>query len=351
MAIDAEPSLPSGLPLAADWAAISVAAASEMRVTTAAVVASAAVPIANNNIAATAADNEDDNNNDVRIHPPPQPTAAVGGNTVEAAGATLRQVAVLSVISNATKISLHAYFEGSDWPLNQALPRGAEFLRGPLGDIMRQYCLEKMLVACQLLNYKKGKFLNTQVSILLNQLDLDKRIREGMVMSASKFVPSTLLRIYDPAPSSYGSNFSNLCAVMNSLPSTARTYIWLLASCPDDACFYLLVGVLENWIQNVAERFPKTAAGVPNAQLDFKSAKELKMRAYDADFMKEYNLTGLPPGDIFSITFGRLGAFLHLALFQAWSDVICDNKKPPIEFPVDCLVGRYAMPVVYYVAG
>ena len=102
--------------------------------------------------------------------------------------------------------------------MNIAMPRGAEFLRGPLGDIMRQYCLEKMLVACQLLNYKKGKFLNMQVSILLNQSNLDKRIREGMAMSAPKFVSSTLLRICDPEPSSYGSDFSNLCDVMNSLP-------------------------------------------------------------------------------------------------------------------------------------
>jgi hypothetical protein len=75
------------------------------------------------------------------------------------------------------------------------------------------------------------------------------------------------------------------------------------------------------------------------------------MRAHAADFMKVYDLTGLPPGNVSSITFGRLGTFLHLALFQAWSDVICDNKKPLIEFLVDCLIRRYAMPVVYYVAG
>jgi hypothetical protein len=75
------------------------------------------------------------------------------------------------------------------------------------------------------------------------------------------------------------------------------------------------------------------------------------MRAFVADFMKEYNSTSLPPADISSITCGHLGAFLHLALFQAWSDAICGNKKPPIEFPVDCLVGRYTLPVVYYVAG
>ena len=170
-------------------------------------------------------------------------------------------------------------------------------------------------------------------------------------MSTPKFVSMTLLRICNPDPSSYGSDFSNLCVVMKSLPSTARTYVRLIADSPDDACFYLLVSVVENWIRDMAERFPKTAAGIPSAQLDFERAKELKMRTFLADFMKDYNSTGLPLADICDITFGRLGAFLHLALFHAWSDAICDNEKPPIEFPVDCLVGRYALPVVYFVAG
>ncbi len=72
------------------------------------------------------------------------------------------QVDVVSIISNAAKSSLHAYFEGVNWPLNKALPKVAEFLNGPLGDIMRQFCLVKMQVARQLLNYKKGRFMNTQ---------------------------------------------------------------------------------------------------------------------------------------------------------------------------------------------
>ncbi len=100
-----------------------------------------------------------------------------------------------SVISSTAKISLCAYFEGANWPLNKALPRGAEFSCGPLGDIVREYCLEKLQVARQLLNYKKGKFMNTQVSILLNPSDLDERIREGMAMSTAEFVSSTLTRI------------------------------------------------------------------------------------------------------------------------------------------------------------
>ena len=61
------------------------------------------------------------------------------------------QVAVVSVISNAAKSSLRAYFEGVNWPLNKALPKGAEFLNGPHGDIMRQFCLVKTQVVRQIL--------------------------------------------------------------------------------------------------------------------------------------------------------------------------------------------------------
>ncbi len=134
--------------------------------------------------------------------------------TVAAALSEASTVAVVSIISNATKSSLRAYFEGVNWPLNKALPKGAEFLHGPLGDIMRQFCLVKKQVARQLLNCKKEKYLNTQMSILLNPSDLDKRICKGMAMSTPEFVSSTLLRICNPDPSSYGSDFSNLCAVM-----------------------------------------------------------------------------------------------------------------------------------------
>ncbi len=52
-----------------------------------------------------------------------------------------------------------------------------------------------------------------------------------------------------------------------------------------------------------------------------------------------------------SLSFGELGPFLHLALFQAWSDTICIHKKPLIKFLVDSLVGRYALSTAYYIAG
>jgi hypothetical protein len=265
---------------------------------------------------------------------------------------TLVQVAAVSVISNVAKSSLCAYFEGVNWPLSKTLPEGAKFLNGELGDIMRQFCLVKTQVACQLLNYKKGRFMNTQVSILLNPSNLDERLREGMAMSTPEFVSLTLLRICDPDPSSYGSDFSNLCAVMKSLPSTARMYVRLLADSPDNNCFCLLVGVVESWIHDILEIFPKTSARVPNAHLEFERRKETRMRAFANEFIVEYDSSGLSClEDVSRITFGRLGAFLHLALFMAWSHAISNNQKPPINFLADCLVGKYALPVVYCVAG
>jgi len=149
---------------------------------------------------------------------------AVNINTDDggAVNMSMQKVAVVSVILNAAKSALRAYFEGVIWPLNKALPKGAEFLNGPHWDITRQFCLVKMQVACQLLNYKKEKFMNIQVSILLNPSNLDERIHEGMTMSTAEFVLSTLTRICDPDPSSYGSDFNNLCVMMKSLPSCRR---------------------------------------------------------------------------------------------------------------------------------
>jgi hypothetical protein len=159
-------------------------------------------------------------------------------------------------------------------------------------------------------------------------------------------VQSTLEQI-----SSCGSDFNNMCIVMSSLLATACTYIWMLARISDDVCFYLLVSVVESWVLSMAQRFPRTAAGLPNAQIEFEREKEVKLRSFIDSFMEEYPSTGIPPDKFSTISIGRLGTFLHLALFQAWFDAIRINEKLPIKFLDDCLVGRYALPVIYYVTG
>jgi hypothetical protein len=102
-----------------------------------------------------------------------------------------------------------------------------------------------------------------------------------------EFVSSILLKICNPDPSSYGSDFSNLCAVMKSLLSTAYTYVRLVANSLDNDCFCLLVGVVESWIHDMSEIFPKTSAGVPIAHLEFERMKETKMRAFADEFIAE----------------------------------------------------------------
>ena len=60
----------------------------------------------------------------------PSPAALDNDADDGGAGNMPVQVAVVSVILNAAKSSLHAYFEGVvRWPLNKALPKGAEFLK------------------------------------------------------------------------------------------------------------------------------------------------------------------------------------------------------------------------------
>jgi hypothetical protein len=71
----------------------------------------------------------------VNVNGSPSPAALEDDTDNGGAGNMSIQVAVVSVISNDAKSSLLAYFEGVNWPLNKALPKGAEFLNGLFRDI------------------------------------------------------------------------------------------------------------------------------------------------------------------------------------------------------------------------
>ena len=70
----------------------------------------------------TAADVADDARYDPagNVDGGPSPAALDNDSDDGGAGNTLVQAAVVSVISNAAKSSLCAYFEGVNWPLNKA---------------------------------------------------------------------------------------------------------------------------------------------------------------------------------------------------------------------------------------
>lgn len=260
---------------------------------------------------------------------------------------------IQGTITRAAKSALLAYFQQVNWPLNKILPRGEAFISGELGYIAKQHCLSKSQVSRQLLNYKKERFGFQQVAVIMTTSNLEGRIRDGMQLPSEAFVAQTLSRIHSPGNPSFGSDFNNMCAALCALPAEARNFVKMLAESPDNNCFRLLVEVVENWIKAMADIFPKTAAGIQNAQIDFDRGRELRLQSFVAGFMAEYDAysSQLIPSGISKIIFGNLGRFLHHVMFMTWSHSICGSEKPPVEFPVDCLVGKYARPVIYYVSG
>ena len=178
MAIAIELSTLSNPQLVADLVAVAVAIASEMSAT------AAAGAVAN-----AAADNHPrDGHNDVIIdNGPPSTLCSTNGDEVNAFPQRLLAgegaVAMPTIITSSKKTSLRAYFEEVNWLLNKALSRRAEFMSGPLGNIVRQCCLRKMQVERQLLIYKKGNFVNKKVTrtkvahavVYTNKVELDDK--------------------------------------------------------------------------------------------------------------------------------------------------------------------------------
>ncbi len=131
-----------------------------------------------------------------------------------------------------------------------------------------------------------------------------------------------------------------------------RTHLEVLANNPENSAevFLSMPYILGSMGWQMAERFPKTVAGILNAQLEFNKRKESNLYTFVNHFMNKYDSTGLYQM-ISKISFSHLGRFLHQAFFNEMMHLVCNYKKPPVKFPVDCLLGKYARPVLYYVAG
>jgi hypothetical protein len=208
-----------------------------------------------------------------------------------------------------------------------------------------------MQISQQLLNYKKERYGFNQVAVILSLTDLEERIHGGMSMSSTAFVTQTLGQICSPGDPSYGSDFNNLCAALDAQQIKGRTFVKLLAGSPANKCLMLLVDIVEHWILKLSKVFPRTAAGIEHAQIDFDRARESKLKSFIADFMEEYDAFGLHCAEVSRIGFGQLGWFLHHLMFMVWLHSVCNHDKLPVKFPDDCLVGKHARPIIYYVAG
>ena len=220
-----------------------------------------------------------------------------------------------AVVSCAAKSSLLAYFQRVNWPLNNILLRGVVFVCGEIGNIVKEFGLLKAQVSRQLLNYKRERFRFQQVAIIMHSSDLEGRICEGMLLSSDAFIAQTLSPIRSPGNPSYGLGFNNLSATLSVQPPVVRTFVTLLSENPGNTILNLLVDVMESWLKLMLETFRKTAAGIQNAQIDFYRGRELKLQSFVAEFMEEYNASGLHPPVMSKIGSGHLGRFLHYVTF------------------------------------
>ena len=122
--------------------------------------------------------------------------------------------------------------------------------------------------------------------------------------------------------------------------------------CPNHVCHQLLVSYFKKLTSLAAEEFPQSASQVGKRELDFLSKNRLVQRGIVAKWNSEYSTVGLngkPP--LTQVSFGRVGLFLCQCIYFLWSRLLVDEQRPPIEIPSNVLVGQFARPLVYYVAG
>lgn len=252
-------------------------------------------------------------------------------------------------ITAAAKARLRACFEKMNWPLNKPLPRGEGYNSSELGAIAAQFGLKKTQVALQLRNFKDEKYGNTQVKLILEADQLESRMRESLSMTSTDYVCTTLERIFDKNSSS-SSDFMNFTAVLDALPDISRGLLKMMVVSPDQTCCTLLADLVDSWVKITAECIPKTAAGLPSAEVEFqKKRRDLKI-AFLKRWMEEYGTVGVE-NQLDRKKFGALGSFLCNILYLDWSQCSVECEKPQVSFPGESLVGKYARPMVYYVAG
>ena len=235
-----------------------------------------------------------------------------------------------------------------NWPLNKNLPQGEGYHNSEFGKIVLEFGLNREQVRRQLNNYKDAKYGNSQIKLILDADQLEEKIRMGLSMTTIDFVTSTLSRILSKDSSS-SADFINFSAILDTFPADARNFVIMLAENPEHDCVILLRDVVDHFITAAAEKFPKAAAGLSSAEVGFQRSVLERKNYFVGKWMDKY--TTIISTNMNLQKFGRLGQFLHNQLYMEWAHSAIDDERPSVSFPDESIVGKYALPVIYYVAG
>ena len=137
-------------------------------------------------------------------------------------------------------------------------------------------------------------------------------------MTTIDFVMSILDRILAvQGPSSLTSDFEKFAKVLDQFSPYTRTFVAFISRNPTNEWHSLLVGLVHYWFKCAAEKFPKTAMGLPNAEIQYqKTCIEYKSTIYMPQWKDQYQAVRIS-NEMDRSMFGRLGNFS--TIYFSWN--------------------------------
>ena len=96
---------------------------------------------------------------------------------------------------------------------------------------------------------------------------LEEQMRMSLSMEPIDFVVFTLTKILASRGPSSANDFQNFASLLGDFPHFARTFVKIMSESPESECSILLSNLIEYWLKCAADKFPKTAAGLPEAEI------------------------------------------------------------------------------------
>ena len=252
-------------------------------------------------------------------------------------------------ITKEAATTLLQYFTLAKWPLNKSLPRSD--LHGDLAAIAKKYGLTKKQVARQLKSYKEKKYRMKDVVLDFSPERIKEMLEEGIGMESRAFVVEVLSKLRDNDRNLGSRDVDNFARVIQQFPPVALGC--LRCFCAQDSPHAAsLANQVDAFVTIASEEFPKSIARLPDADLKFMVRLRRQKSKFIQQWMEQRDaLHGADSVAFPTEKYRYFGSFLFDVMFDCWSLHSMEAERPSVTMPEQCLVGKYARPVVYYVAG
>ena len=170
-------------------------------------------------------------------------------------------------------------------------------------------------------------------------------------MEYSEFVCSVLTTLCNTQRDLGNRDINNFAGIISQFPPVVFNLMRAFRT-KGSLCLDILTKVVENYTTIASEEFPKSIARLPDADLEFQIRNRQQKKSFIAQWIDHRNTFLGTDADSFPAEKYRyFGSFLYDVLFDCWAFNSMEGERPPVTLPEICRVGKYAHPVVYYVAG